>query len=196
MKKSWKFEVNVLNGRCVCWVLTWAHHAFRQPSSHASSTWSLCCRVQENGSVSPFCSGSLWWTLLQLASNAEDYDCKWVFSRIFFTTHYICEAEPGAGIHKHRTTCMSESVVMRLTPNTYSENTKSFDLVSPFLQLWLPNWSSAKAPCRSNLIMPYICVLTDVHYRRTRLDVRMYIIVAVTALSIARYSVGHAQLLQ
>lgn len=129
--------------------------------------------------------------LIKLASNAEDYNCKWVFSRIFFTTHHICEAELGAGIHKHGTTCMSESVVMRVTQNMYSENTKSFDLVSPFLQLWLPNWSSAKAPCLSNLIMPYICVLTDVHYRRTRLDVHMYIIVAVTALSIARYSVGH-----
>jgi len=38
---------------------------------------------------------------------------------------------------------LCEAMVMQLTQNTYLENTKSFDLLSPFLQLGLSNWSSA-----------------------------------------------------
>lgn len=116
--------------------------------------------------ISYFCSLSV--RLIKLARDAEDFNCKWVFSRIFFTADHICEAEPGTGTHSHGTACMSEFMVVWLT-----QNTSSFDLVSLFLQLGLPNWSSAKAPHLSNLIIPYICVLTQMHSRRTRLDVHM-----------------------
>lgn len=108
-------------------------------------------------------------TVIKLASDAGDFNCKWVFAEIFFTADHICGAEVGTGTRSHGTACMSESMVVWLTPST-----KSFDLVTLFLKLRLPNWSSAKAPHLSNLIIPYICVLTQMHSRRSRLDVHMY----------------------
>lgn len=84
---------------------------FRQPSSHSSSTRGLCCRVQENGFVSLISALTLSDRLIKLASDAEDFNCKWVFSRIFFIADHICEAELGPGTHSHGTACMSLSMV-------------------------------------------------------------------------------------
>lgn len=132
---------------------------FRQPTSRYSSIWDLCCRVQENSFVALISALALSDEWIKLASDAGYYNCKWVFSGIFFTAHHICETELGAGIQTQMT-CMSEPMVMKLAQNTYSKNTKSFDLVSLFLQLGLPNWSSPKLPHLNNLIILYICVLT------------------------------------
>lgn len=68
----------------------------------------MCYRVQENALVSLISALTLSDRLLKLASDAEDFNCKWVFSGIFFTA----EAELGTGTHSHGTACMSVSMVV------------------------------------------------------------------------------------
>lgn len=85
---------------------------FRQPSSHSISTQGLCCRVQENVFVSLISALTLSDRLIKLASDAEAFNCKWVFSRIFFTADHICEAEVGTETHSHGTAPMIVSMIV------------------------------------------------------------------------------------
>lgn len=159
--------MNLLSSRCMCWVDTWAQYAaFKQPAVHE------------------VCALALFDGLIKLASGSEDYDYNWVFSRIFFS-----KPHPWGW-----TGCWDPQTWNHRYEWAHGNVTHSKYIFEKYQILWfsilIPTIFAAKlvfckAPHLSNLKIPCICVLTQMHYRRTRLNVHMYVTVAVTSFSTA-----------
>lgn len=66
----------------------------------------------------------------KLASDVDDYNYKWIFSKISFTAYHVCEAEWGDGTNRHGTTCTSESIGLKIciqkTLNPLISNPQSY----------------------------------------------------------------------